>query len=382
MKINNRIAMIEQYHFKRMDNIKNRLLSEGKEIFDFGIGDPDLELHPSIKNALVESLSYKHINKYPPYEGILPLKEKIIKYYKKVYNVDLDTNEIIILIGSKEGISNIFPAVCDINDYAIIPQPGYPVYETCSKLWGVIPYKMPLIESQGYYPRLDIIPESISKIAKLMIINYPNNPTGAVLNSDFLSKVKAFSEKYNIVLCNDNAYNEILNPEIEPLSILMGGKNNCIEFGTFSKSFNMTGFRIGYAVGDKSIIEALLKIKSNTDSGQFMPIQYSAIAALSLGEDYLEKIKKIYNQRRIVLENILMEKNISFFKGKGTFYCWCNVPQKYTTDEFCEELLYKSSIVVTPGYVFGKIGYNHFRISLTQNEDTIERAFSKIDIYY
>lgn len=379
LKINNRIVTIQDYHFKKIEDVKKEVLASGKNIYDFGIGDPDLPVNPNIVESLSKALKKEGFNKYPPYEGTEELKFKIVQYYQEVFNIKLNLDEVIVLIGSKEGIAHLFPAVCDICDHAIIPQPAYPVYETCCRLWGIIPYKMPLIHERDYLPRLELIPESIVKVSKLMLLNYPNNPTGAVLNKEFVQEVKSFCLKNNIVLCNDGAYNEIVK-EDNSISILSGGLENCIEFGTFSKTFNMTGFRIGYAVGDKNVIRALLKVKSNMDSGQFMPIQQAAVEALDIGREYIEDNRRIYNERRVCLENILDEKHIDYFKGKGTFYVWCKIPKGYTTDEFCEELLLKYGIVVTPGYVFGKLGYGYFRVALTKSCEVIQEAFSKIEI--
>ena len=244
MKINNRTTNLPQYHFDKIDILKDKVRKEGRELIDIGIGDPDLEPPKEVNEALIEALSYKGYHNYPKGSGIVKLKKQVVKDYKLNYGVDLTEDEVLITIGSKEALSNIIPTVCDINDYIILPDPSYPAYESCSRLWGVIPYKMPLIEEKNYYPNLNLIPENIKKVSKLMIINYPNNPTGANLKKDFLEEVKEMCAKYNIVLCNDGAYKEIVNKKEDRLSILMGGISNCIEFSSFSKAFSMTGYRI------------------------------------------------------------------------------------------------------------------------------------------
>lgn len=382
MKINNRLSMVKEYHFVGIDNIKNKLLAEGKEIIDLGIGDPDLSVHENITKGLVNTLEYNAFNMYPPYDGIKELKEAIIKYYKEVYEVSLDMDEVLILIGSKEGISNIIPAVCDFGDHVIVPNPRYPVYEMCSYLWGCKPYKVPLKEKNRYLIDLSSIPDNIRKKSKLMIINYPNNPTGAVANKEFCKEILGYCANNNILLCNDGAYNEIVNEDREPISLLqIDSKKQSVEFGSFSKTFNMTGFRIGYAVGNKKALKALLNIKSNMDSSQFKPIQYAAISALSIPRDYIHIIRGIYDERRKTAEFILKEKGIEFFKGEGTFYIWCKVPRNYTLNEFCEELLSQYGIIVTPGVAFGDLGYNHFRIALTKDKDIIYKGLNKLKIY-
>lgn len=379
MKINNRLSNVDEYHFKKIDDIKNKAFQSGMTIIDLSIGDPDLEVHSNITDALIEGLKGERYNNYPPYDGISEMKEAVIKYYYDVYCVSLNLDEVIILIGSKEGISNIIPAVCDIGDCVIVPEPAYPVYRTCCKLWGCVPYTIPLTQNNGYMPNLDVIPEKVVNKCKLMFINYPNNPTGAVASSEFYNRIIKFSYDNNIVLCNDSAYNEIIKVDKEPISIMQYDVNRlCIEFGTLSKTYNMTGYRIGYAVGNAKVINALLKIKSNCDSGQFIPVQKAAIAALNLERDYVLKTRKIYDERRAICKSVLLQKNIDFFDAEATFYLWCKTPKNYTTNEFCEELLVNYGIVVTPGNVFGKLGYDYFRIALTKDKFIIEEALKSL----
>jgi LL-diaminopimelate aminotransferase len=382
MKINNRLDNIAVYHFKTIEDIKEKRRKQGKRVIDLSIGDPDLCVDSSILKGLIEGLNSDGFNKYPPYEGISELKSKIIDYYSNRFGVFLDLDEVVILIGSKEGISNVIPAVCDVGDIVIVPQPGYPVYSSCAKLWGCLTYTVPMKESNNYLMDVSEISKDIVSIAKLMFINYPNNPTGAKANSEFFSTVIKFCNENNIVLCNDAAYNEIIPPEEAPISILQFDKSrNSIEFGTFSKLYNMTGFRVGYAVGNKKVISSLLKVKSNLDSGQFLPIQKAACEALNLDGIYGEKIRKIYMERRKVAEEVLTEKNIEFFHSDSTFYIWCKTPKGYTTNEFCSDILEKHGLVVTPGACFGTLGYDYFRIALTCDADEIKEGLSLLSKY-
>lgn len=382
MKINNRLNSISEYHFQKLDIVKNKLLSEGKEIIDLSIGDPDLKVNANIIEELIRSLKRDKFNKYPPYEGIKDLKIQIIKYYEEVHGVKLNLDEVVVLIGSKEGINNIIPAICDIGDNAIIPSPCYPVYETSCNLWGVNYHNILLKEKENYLPQIGDIPNSIIKKSKMFILNYPNNPTGAVANEKFYKEMIDFGEENDIIIVNDGAYNEIIKEGEKPISILQFDKNkSSVEFGSFSKSYNMTGFRIGYAVGNSKVIKALLKVKSNVDSGQFLPIQWAAIEALKLDRDYIRSIRKIYDERRKVAERLLTEHNIQYFKPEGAFYLWCKIPKSYAANEFFEELLKEYGIIVTPGEAFGGINFNHFRISLTTDIENIRRAFEKIETY-
>ncbi|MCB2297014.1 aminotransferase class I/II-fold pyridoxal phosphate-dependent enzyme [Clostridium tagluense] len=380
MKINNRLSNVNEYHFKKIEDMKNAAILTGKKIIDLSIGDPDLEVNLKITSALIDGLKDYRYNNYPPYDGVMELKKAVIKYYKQVYSVSLDSDEVIILIGSKEGISNIIPAVCDIGDIVIVPEPAYPVYSICSKLWGAIPYTVPLTPKNGYMLDFNTIPEEIIDNCKLMFINYPNNPTGAVASCEFYKSIIKFSYDNNIVLCNDSAYNEIIKADKKAISLMQYDiKRQCVEFGTLSKTYNMTGYRIGYAVGNARVINALLKVKSNCDSGQFIPVQKAAIAALNLERDYVYNMRKIYDERREAAKSVLLQKNINFFDAEGTFYLWCKTPDNYTTNKFCEELLINNGIVVTPGNAFGKLGYDYFRIALTKDKVIIEEALKSLN---
>lgn len=380
--MNRRLENLSEYHFVKIQDIVEKYKALNRDIFDFSIGDPDIHVDINIINSLAQNIQ-NHCNlKYPPYEGILPLKKEIIKYYNDIYSVKLELDEIIILIGSKEGISNIIPAICDIGDGVILPDPGYPVYEACSKLWGAVGYKVPLQEKFNYLPDLKSIPDSIVTKSKMFFINYPNNPTGAVADEGFYKEIVDFGYRNDITICNDGAYQEIINAAMDPVSLLQFDyKKKHIEFGTFSKTYNMTGFRLGYAVGNRKIISSLLKVKSNMDSGQFIPIQYAGIQALKEDRNKIYHLKEIYEERKIIVKEILDRKKIKYFDSCGTFYLWCKVPEKYNSNDFFMELIESYGIVVTPGEVFGRFGQGHFRIALTKDVNTIEKSFNMLTIY-
>ncbi|WP_035290738.1 aminotransferase class I/II-fold pyridoxal phosphate-dependent enzyme [Clostridium sp. KNHs214] len=379
MKINNRLYRIGNYEFKSIGELKKELIEKGEEIIDLSIGDPDLPVHESIVNSLIKNIKMKDYNKYPPYEGVQELKKAVIKYYKKVYNVNLNTEEVVILIGSKEGISKIIPAVCDVGDSMIITDPSYPAYLNNAYLWGVIPEIVPLKRDMDYLPDISSIPKNIINKSKLFMINYPNNPTGALANENFYRELVNMCYNNNIVLCNDNAYGEIIEQGEKNISLLQFDKaKQCIEFGTMSKTYNMTGFRIAYVVGNPKILKELLRVKAIMDSGQYIPIQLAAVEGLKLNREYIDNMRKIYDIRRKTAKELLEAYGIEYYDGKGTFYIWCQTPKKYSTYEFCRELIYKCNLIVTPGYAFGNLGYDYFRIALTGEKEIIEKALKNL----
>lgn len=380
MKINNRLNLIPEKSFYSLNEIAGKLKNKNRKIYDFGVGDPSLKLRPEIIDGLIQGIRKDKWNNYPPYDGIVELKREIIKYYKNLYNVDLNEEQVIVTIGSKDAIVGLIPAVCNFNDSIIVTEPSYPVYKSVCSLWGVHYNKIPISSSNNYLPNLNIS-ERILNESKMLLINYPNNPTGAAANESFYQDIIKFADKYNLVLVNDGAYNEIVF-NCKPISILQYDNNKkTVEIGSFSKIFNMTGFRIGYAVGNSEVLKAMMKIKRNLDSGQFIPIQYAAINALRLGEKYRNDICSEYYNRKEKLISILESKNIKFFNSKGSIYLWCNVPKGYSNDEFCYEMVEKYGIIVSPGYNFGTTSYNHFRIALTGSTEIIEEAFSKLSVY-
>ena len=375
MKLNNRLNKIGDYGFTKIQ-------SECQSLLNLGVGDPDLKVHPNILRALIKALEEENFNKYPIGSGSTFLKDAVIRYYQDKYNVDLTREEVIILLGSKDGISKIFGCCCDHGDTAIIPGLGYPVYSSICKIWGLDEYQLPLMEKNNYLPVLENIPEIFCRESKLFMINYPNNPTGAVADSWFYRDIVKYCSKYDIILCNDGAYNEIVDENTRAVSLLQyDNSKNSVEFGTFSKIYNMCGFRIGYAVGNKYVIKLLEKLKDNCDSGQFRPIQRAAEEALKLDDAYKKGINMVYDQRRKLVKSILKIKNLNFYDGKGTFYIWCKVPVSYTTDEFCIELAEKYGIITTPGYYFGNSAQGFFRISLTQNSEKLEAYLNKLKVY-
>lgn len=381
MKIVNRTAKLPIYVFSKIDEIKKKLMAEGIDIIDIGIGDPDLSTPDYIVNEAIESIKKSVYHKYPPYHGLEELKNAVAKYYIRKYGVELDyKNEIAVLIGSKEGIAHLFLALADNNDYVIIPDPGYPVYNAAAVIAGCSVYKMHLKAEDQYLPRLDNIFPEVAKKAKLLIVNYPNNPTGAVATDEFYKSLIRFGKENDIVIANDGAYMDICRDGTNPKSILQtpGAKDVCVEFGTLSKSYNMTGWRIGYVVGNAQVIKRLMIIKTNFDSGQFGALQMAGVKALNEGDKTIEELNKIYELRRKVVVEGLKRIGIDSYNSKGAFYVWFKVPRGYKSEEFSSRVLEKTGVIITPGNTFGISGEGYCRISLTVSLDRMEEAMYRM----
>ncbi|MBU1291184.1 LL-diaminopimelate aminotransferase, partial [bacterium] len=318
---------------------------------------------------------------YPPYQGTAEFRQAVASWYKNRFGVNLDPEqEVMALIGSKEGIAHIFLAFIDPGDFSLIPDPGYPVYKTGTLFANGFPYIMPLLEENDFLPDLEEIDEEIAQRAKLMFINYPNNPTAAVANKDFFEKVVKFAKKYDILICHDFAYSEMTFDNYKANSFLEvdGAKEVGIEFHSLSKTYNMTGWRLGFAVGNQEAISALSVIKTNIDSGVFKAIQQAGIEALTGPQDNIEKMNNIYTGRRNVVINGLNKLGWNLKPTKATFYIWIPSLNKMSSMEFSNLLLEKTGIIVTPGIGYGKYGEGYVRIALTVEEKRLEEAIERI----
>lgn len=381
MKLSNRISEIPNYVFARLEEYKKEFEKNDIEIIDLSIGDPDIKTPQFIVDELIHSLNRKDFYKYPPYSGTNELKKSIANFYKRHFDVDLDyENEVGILIGAKEGIAHLIMALTDPGDYCIIPDPGYPVYFYSSIIAGCIPYKIYLQRERDYMPNLDGIHNEVVRKAKILIVNYPNNPTGACGNLEFFSELINFGIKNDIAIVNDAAYVNLVTDERYKKSILQvdGAKKIAVEIGSLSKSYNMTGWRIGYIVGNKEIIKRLSIIKSNIDSGQFLPIQLAASKALDYGDYFISYMNSVYEERRKIVNSLLKQGNFDTYDSKGTFYVWFKVPNGYSSKEFCEEILKRAQVMITPGNAFGDMGEGFCRISLTLQTDILKSAAERI----
>jgi len=352
------------------------------DIINLGIGDPDQPTPNNVIEKLRESVKDPKTHDYPPYAGTAEFRQAVALWYKNRFGVDLDPdNEVMALIGSKEGIAHIFLAFNDPGDFSLIPDPGYPVYKTGTLFANGFPYIMPLLEKNNFLPDLEEIDEEIAQKTKLMFINYPNNPTAAVANKDFFEKVVKFAKKYDILICHDFAYSEMTFDNYKASSFLEveGAKNVGIEFHSLSKTYNMTGWRLGFVVGNKKAISALSIIKTNIDSGAFKAIQQAGIEALTGPQDNIEKMNKIYTGRRNVVINGLNKLGWNLKPTKATFYIWIPTLNKMSSMEFSNLLLEKTGIIVTPGIGYGEYGEGYVRIALTVDEKRLEEAIERME---
>lgn len=385
MKHFSRLDSIPPYIFADLDRLREEMTKKGLQIIDISIGDPDLPTPGFIVDALREGLKDTKNYRYPPYEGTYEFRKAVADYYKRRFNVEIDPeDEVIALIGSKEGITHLTLAAIDRDDVALVPEIGYPIYKTSVYMAGGLPYFIPLSEKNMYLPELDKIPDEVAKKAGIMFINYPNNPTGAVCNSAVYKKVVQFALENDIIICNDAAYNELVFDNIKPLSILntADAKKVSVEIGTLSKSYNMTGWRIGYAVGNKEILKKIMIVKSNTDSGQFGAIQHAASSALYNGDLYIDYIREIYENRRNNALDKLKEIGVDAFYPQGSFYIWFKVPEGYSSCEYAMKLVRERGVIVTPGSAFGVSGEGCCRIALTVDISVFDKAIEKMRYIY
>ena len=376
-----RLKKLPPYLFKEIDRQKEEVRKKGVDIIDLGVGDPDMPTPPHIIEALNKAAMDPANHRYPSYTGMDEFNGAVARWYKHRFNVDLDfKQEVVTLIGSKEGIAHIPLAFINKDDFALVSSPGYPVYNIGVKFAGGQTYFMDLLKENDFLPDLDAVPEEIAQKAKLMFINYPNNPTSAVANEKFFKEVVSFAELHNIIVCHDAAYTEMAFDGYKPISFLEidGAKDVGIEFHSLSKTYNMTGWRIGFAVGRAEVIQALGQIKSNIDSGAFQAVQIAGIAALEGDQACVENMNREYTERRDVLVDGLIGLGLSVEKPRATFYVWIEVPEGYTSAEFTSHLLSKGGIVVTPGNGFGSAGEGYVRMALTVGKERMKEVVERI----
>ncbi len=380
-KFSERLSKLPPYLFAKLDKTKKAAMDKGIDIINLGIGDPDMPTPGRIIEKLREAAGMPENHRYPSYEGLPLMREAAANWYKKRFDAELDPgSEVLTLIGSKEGIGHLPLAFINPGDVALIPDPGYPVYQAGVVFAGGECEMMPLLPEKGFLPDLSAIPEETARRAKMMFINYPNNPTGAVCTVGFFEDVAAFAEKYGIIVCHDAAYSEIYYDGRKSPSFLQaeGAKDVGIEFHSLSKTFNMTGWRIGFAVGNARVLEGLGRIKTNLDSGVFQAVQAAGIEALlNCGEEHL-KILGVYQERRDALIEGLNGIGWEVSAPEASFYVWAPALEGMSSEETAELLIQKAGVVATPGVGFGPHGEGFVRFSITEGSDRIVEAVKRI----
>ena len=375
-----RLNDIKEYYFSTKLREIRELNTRGKNIINMGIGNPDLSPPENVKNALEKATKDNGSHKYQPYKGINQLRMSISDFYKKNYNVSLDSDENILpLIGSKEGIMHISLAFLNKGDKVLIPNPGYPSYQSITKLVGAEPIFYPLLEKNNWLPDLDALKLLVSDNVKLMWINYPNMPTGKNSNIEFFKKIYDFAVSNNILVVNDNPYSFILNDN--PLSFLSvdSSFDHCLELNSFSKSHNMAGWRVGMVVGSKNNIDTILRVKSNIDSGMYYAIQKGAIEALCLNSSWYKSMNKIYRKRREIVYKICDKLKLKYDKNSSGMFVWAKIKSSdITSMQFVDNLLYNKEIFITPGSIFGTNGEGYVRLSLCLSKDKLNEALNKL----
>lgn len=380
-KLSKRLEELPPYLFLEIDKAKRRARAEGRDIIDLGVGDPDQPTPPYIIEALHKASLQSSNHRYALDQGMPVLRQAIARWYKKRFNVSLEPeDEILPLIGSKEGIAHLPLAFLNSGDYALIPDPCYPPYKGGTILAGGRPYLLPLLEENEFLVDFKRIPLNICRQAKLLYLNYPNNPTAATADKEFYKEAIEFARKNKLIVISDMAYSEISFDGFKPLSLLEvdGAKEVTIEFHSLSKTCNMSGWRIGWACGNKVLISALAKVKSNIDSGIFSAIQLAGVAALKKTEEYSRSICQIYQQRRDILVEGLRSLGWQVKKPQATFYLWVRIPDGKKSISFSQRLLERANIVLTPGIGFGRYGAGYIRIALTVPKERIEEAIQRL----
>jgi len=380
-KLSKKLQSLPPYLFVEIDKAKRKARQQGRDIIDLGVGDPDQPTPQHIIAALYQAARDPATHRYALDQGMPKLRRAIANWYKNRFNVSLNSEtEILPLIGSKEGIAHFPLAFLNEGDYSLVPDPSYPPYKGGTILAGGKPYLMPLLEANSFLPDLKKIPLSIRKKAKLMFINYPNNPTGATAEKAFYFSVADFAQKNKIIVISDLAYSEMSYDGYKAASFLevKNAKEVGIEFHSLSKTYNMTGWRIGWACGNAQLVAALAKVKSNIDSGIFSAIQLAGIAALEGSQEHIKNMRQIYQERRDILISGLKFLGWRVKPPQATFYVWIRIPQKTDSIKFASSLLEKANIVVTPGIGFGKYGEGYIRMTLTVSKERIREALLRL----
>ncbi|MFQ6122757.1 MAG: LL-diaminopimelate aminotransferase [Dehalococcoidales bacterium] len=381
MKLSRRVQNLPPYLFVEINRKIAEKRAKGEEVISFAIGDPDIPTPSHIIDKLCQAARDPANHRYPETAGLPELCQAIAEWYERRFGVSFDADkEVLPLIGSKEGVAHIAFCFIDPGDIALVPDPGYPVYSVSTMLAGGRAYYMPLKEERDFLPNLSRIPDYILKKAKLLWINYPNNPTSAVADLDFFNQVVRFAQQHDLVVCHDGPYTEVAFDGYQPVSFMQadGAREIGVEFHSLSKSYNMTGWRIGMVVGNATMIDALRRLKSNLDSGIPQAIQYAAIEALTASQDCIQEHNAIYQRRRDLIIEMLNRIGLEARVPKASLYIWAKVPEGYNSMNFTIELLEQVGVAVTPGTGYGRNGEGYVRLSLTIPDAALVKGLSRL----
>ena len=381
MKFSRRLDQLAPYPFVEISRILAEKRAAGEDVVTFGIGDPDIPTPPHIIDRLVQASQSPPNHRYPETDGLPELRRAIAQWYDGRFGIKLDPNtEVLPLIGAKEGIGHVALCFLDPGDVALVPDPAYPVYAVGTMFAGAESYRMPLLEENGWLPDLDAIPPEVARDASVIWLNYPNNPTAGVATSEYFEKARDFGRKYDVAVLHDAAYSEVVYDGYTAPSFLQveGAKDIGIEFHSLSKCFNMTGWRIGMAVGNADMIKALFQIKANLDSGIPQAIQEMAITALTGPQDPIQENNAIYQRRRDKLVDALTRLGLRVAPPKACLYIWARVPEGHTSAGLARRLLEDLTVVVTPGSSYGQYGEGYIRLSLTTPDEQVDKGVERL----
>jgi len=385
VRLAQRVEQLPPYLFARISQLIAQKRAEGVDVISLGIGDPDIPTPDYLLDVLRQATADPANHRYPESDGLPQFRQAIARWYQKRHGVVLDPDkEVVPLIGSKEGIAHLPLCLIDPGDTSLITDPGYPVYEVATMFAGGVTVKVPLREEDGWLPRLDEIPAETARAAKVIWLNYPNNPTGAIADRGFYERAVAWAKQYDVVIAHDLAYADVAYDGYVPMSILEveGAKDVAIEFNSLSKSFNMTGWRLGMAVGNATLVNALTRVKTNMDSGIPQAIQQMAIAALDDPRDTIDLHNDIYSKRRDRAITVLRQLGLRVEPPKASLYIWARLPEgERSSGEFAARLIDATGVVVTPGASYGTAGEGYIRISLTTPDDRLDEALRRLAVF-
>jgi len=374
-----RLKTVQEYYFSKKLREVRGLMAQGKPIINMGIGSPDLTPSEHVLKAIQNSVFEAGAHQYQSYQGLPQLREAIASFYNKRFDVTADpATEILPLMGSKEGIMHISLAFLNAGDEVLIPNPGYPTYTSVTNLVGAVPTYYDLTEENGWFPDLEVLEEQDLSKVKIMWLSYPHMPTGATATREQFVKIVAFAKKHTILLVNDNPYSFVLNTDPASILSIPNVKDVCLELNSLSKTFNMAGWRVGFVLGSEEHINAILKVKSNMDSGMFYGIQKGAIAALESSDDWFVELNKVYSARRELIFQLADTLGCSYDRDAVGLFVWAKLPEGSVASEaFIDEILYKKDLFITPGTIFGSNGEGYIRFSLCITEDKIKEAIAR-----